>query len=145
MWFISSRKARLKTSIGPHRRSCLPCLEVLEDRTAPASLTFTSGEGDAFASSGGNDFYWFGPGAPAGFPFHNLSAINQGQSASLRASNIVESSAGRVNVGPSGTITAAADITDGTVCGVTSNFPTGLRVSTERSRPTAPANKSAIP
>jgi probable HAF family extracellular repeat protein len=41
MWFFSSRKARLKTSARPHRRSCPLRVTMLEERCCPSSTSYT--------------------------------------------------------------------------------------------------------
>jgi hypothetical protein len=60
MLFFSPRNARSKTSIRPLRRSYRPCLETLEDRTVPASLsysTFLHGSVYATAVDSAGDVY----------------------------------------------------------------------------------------
>jgi hypothetical protein len=42
MWFLASRKARSKTALRPRRGPYRPLLETLEDRTVPASLSYST-------------------------------------------------------------------------------------------------------
>jgi hypothetical protein len=90
-----------------------PCLEVLENRLAPASLTLTSGSYFAYTQqSTMNDGFWLTPGTT--IPFHDLSVTDQtGSNASFTASNFTLISDTEVNLGSSGSITSTGYAANG--------------------------------
>jgi Beta-propeller repeat len=133
MWFLSSRKTRSKTAIRPRRCSYRPRLEVLEDRTVPASLsypTFLHGTVYATAVDGAGNVYVTGqtdsslPTTPGAFEMTGTGAfvakLNPTGTAVLYATYLGNGNFGR-GEGTGIAVDVAGDVY---VIGAQANIPT---------------------
>jgi hypothetical protein len=133
MWFFSPRKARAKTAVRPRPGSYRPRLEVLEDRTVPASLsysTFLHGTVFATAVDGAGNVYVTGqsdsglPTTPGAFETTGTGAfvakLNPTGTAVLYATYLGNSNFGRGE----GTGIAVDAAGDAYVIGAQANIPT---------------------